>query len=93
MQKINNSYILNDIIDHTYYTKQYKNLLIGGKMFTNPNGVHQSSSLIHNPNGHDPIGVNPMKIVLDTCLYDIIQIKKSKIWPLSPFPKILSLIT
>ena len=33
-------------------------------MFTNPNGVHQSSSLIHNSDGHDPIGVNPMKSVL-----------------------------
>ena len=32
-----------------------------GKMFTNPNGVQQCSSLIHNSDGHDPIGVNPMK--------------------------------
>ena len=64
MQEINNSYILNDIIHHTYYTKQYKNLWMKRKMFTNPNGVHQSSSLIHNADGHDPIGVNPMKSVL-----------------------------
>ena len=39
-------------------------LLINGKMFTNPNGVHQSSSLIHNDDGNGPIGVNPMKSVL-----------------------------
>ena len=64
MQEINNSHILKDIIHHTYYTKQYKYLLMKGKMFTNPNGVHQSSSLIHNSDGQDPVGVKSMRSVL-----------------------------
>ena len=64
MQQIHNSNVLNSIIHHIYYTKQYTNLLMKCKMFTSPNGVHHSSSLIHNNNGKGPIGVNPMKSVL-----------------------------
>ena len=40
MQQINNSYVLNSIIHHIDYTKQYKKLLMKFKMFTTPNGVH-----------------------------------------------------
>ncbi len=35
-----------------------------GKMFTTPNRVHNSSSLIHNNDEQDRNGVNPMKGVL-----------------------------
>ena len=64
MQQIHNSYVLNSRIHHINYTEQYKNLLMKCKMFTTPNGVHQSSSLIHNNDGQGTIGVNPIKSVL-----------------------------
>ena len=64
MQQIHNSYVLNNIIHHIDYSKQYKKLLMKCKMFTTPNRIHQFSSLIHNNNGQGPIGVNPMKSVL-----------------------------
>ena len=77
MKNIYNSCVLNRRIHHIDYTKECKNLLMKCKMFTTPNGVHQSSSLIHNNNGQGPIGVNPMKSVLvheDTSYYINIEI-------------------
>ena len=35
-----------------------------GKIFTNPNGVRRSSSIVHSTKGQDPISVNFMKRVL-----------------------------